>query len=409
MLIRSLIPLTALALLASACGGSEPQNTPQPTAIPATATAPAASQTGPTATPEAGQQPAATPAPASGQQPAATPAPASGQQPAATPAPASGQQPAATPAPQQPAATPATGSGQDQTDMRKLNLDATPTNLKSYRIRFTFSFDGKLSDGEALKGTAEFLQEAIAETNEQRVRFSSTRQDAKKGEDKTTVDRFIVGNVNYYFVAEGDGQGQCISISSDAPTTQQLAIFKPSDLIGNPQGLRLTEQGVTVNGIRTDRYAVEAPDLKGEAWVAQEGDFVVKYTGEFSGKTPLFDGADGKATWEYQLEPDAVSKIELPEACIAQKPADDIPVPASATDKSQFGNVISFRSSESPQKVADFYKAEMPKLGWTQRDASEAGDLFLLTFTKDGRTVNITVNKNKEGTGSGVLILVEQK
>jgi hypothetical protein len=166
MLIRSLIiPLTALALLASACGGSEPQNTPQPTAIPATATAPAASQTGPTATPEAGQQPAATPAPASGQQPAVTPAP------------------------QQPAATPATGSGQDQTDMRKLNLDATPTNLKSYRIRFTFSFDGKLSDGEALKGTAEFLQEAIAETNEQRVRFSSTRQDAKEGEKKTTVDR----------------------------------------------------------------------------------------------------------------------------------------------------------------------------------------------------------------------------
>jgi len=31
MLIRSLIiPLTALALLASACGDSEPQNTPQP-------------------------------------------------------------------------------------------------------------------------------------------------------------------------------------------------------------------------------------------------------------------------------------------------------------------------------------------------------------------------------------------
>jgi hypothetical protein len=35
MLIRSLIiPLTALALLASACGGSEPQNTPQPHGYP---------------------------------------------------------------------------------------------------------------------------------------------------------------------------------------------------------------------------------------------------------------------------------------------------------------------------------------------------------------------------------------
>lgn len=123
--------------------------------------------------------------------------------------------------------------------------------------------------------------------------------------------------------------------------------------------------------------------MKGEAWVAQEGDFIVKYTGEFSGKTPLFDGADGKATWEYQLEPDAVSKIDLPEACSAQKPADDIPVPASAADKAQFGNVITFKVAEAPQKVADFYKAEMPKRSWTQGNASEAGDLFLLTFTKD--------------------------
>jgi hypothetical protein len=49
----------------------------------------------------------------------------------------------------------------------------------------------------------------------------------------------------------------------------------------------------------------------------------------------------------------------------------------------------------------------MPKRGWTQGNASEAGDLFLLTFTKDGRTVNITVNK--EGAGSSVLIVVEQK
>ena len=369
MYIRSLIPLTALAILASACGGNEPQNTPQPTAVPPTATAPAASQATPTSAPASVQQPA-------------------------------------TPAPQQPAATPTTDSGQNQSVMRKLDLDATPTNLKSYRIRFSFSFDGKLSDGEALEGTAEFLQEAIAEKNEQRVRFSSTRQDAKRGEDKTAVERFIVGGANYYFVAKGDGQGQCISISADAPTTQQVAIFKPSDLIGNPQGLRLTEQDVTVNGIKADRYAVEAPDLKGEVWVAQEGDFVVKYTGEFSGKTPLFDGAEGKATWEYQLEPDAVSKIELPEACIAQKPADDIPTPAGATDKAQFGNVISFKTSDTPQKVAEFYKTEMPKLGWTPGEASEAGDLSLLTFKKDGRTVNITVNK--EGSGAGVLI-VEQR
>jgi hypothetical protein len=355
MHIRNWISLLALALLASACGGGEPQNTPQPTAMPAADTAPAA-----------------------------------------------GQQPTVAPAQQQPAAT---DPAQAQTAMRKLDLDALPTNLKRYRIRFTFSFDGKLSDGEPLKGSAEFIQEVIAETNEQRVRFSTTRQDVKQGEYKTTVDRFIVGGLNYYLVAEGDKE-QCFSASADALAASQPAISKPSDLIGNPRSPRLIEQGVTVNGIKTDRYAVESPDLKGEVWVAQAGDFIVKYTGELTGKTPLFGGVEGKATWEYQLEPDAVSKIELPEACIAQKPADDIPTPAGATDKAQFGGVISFKAPDPPQKVAEFYKAEMPKLGWTPGEVSEAGDLFLLAFRKDGRMVNITINT--EGAGSGVLI-IEQK
>jgi hypothetical protein len=71
-------------------------------------------------------------------------------------------------------------------------------------------------------------------------------------------------------------------------------------------------------------------------------------------------------------------------------------------DKYQLGDVVSFRSSESPQRVADFYKVEMTKLGWAQGEASEAGDLFLLEFKKDARTVSITINK--EGAGSGVVI-----
>ena len=355
MHIRNWILLLILALLAGACGGAEPQNTPQPTAVPATATSPAASQ-----------------------QPTAAPV-------------------------QQPAAAPTADAGSAQAATRQLNLDATPTNVKSYRVRFTLSFDGKLSDGNALKGTAEFIQEAVAETNEQRIRFSSSRRDNQKAtEEKTTVDRFIVGGVSYYYTSENDDKGQCISISMDTPTTPQTAIFKPGDLIGNPQS-RLVEQGVSINGIKADRYVVETPDMKGEAWVAQEGDFVVKYVGESTGKTPLFEGADGRATWEYQLEAiNAISKIELPEVCIAQKPSDDIPVPASAADKTQYGNLISFKASEPPQKVAEFYKAEMPKLGWTQSQVMESSDLFLMEFSKGDRTASITINK--EGTGSGVLI-----
>ncbi|MGQ9816079.1 MAG: hypothetical protein ACUVR3_13185, partial [Candidatus Roseilinea sp.] len=179
---------------------------------------------------------------------------------------------------------------------------------------------------------------------------------------------------------------------------------------------RLVERGVTVNGVRTDRYTFDETSIgfgvfskaSGDMWLAQEGNFVVKYVGTATGKMLMFGGdIDGTATWNYQLEEiNTLSSIELPPECVAQKPADDIPVPAGATDKGQFGGMITFKTTDTAEQVAKFYQAEMPAQGWTEGEASEFGDMRTLSFTKDDRSLSIMISLGDDGTS---VIITEKK
>ena len=358
----------AAALLLSACGGGEPESTPQPSA---------------TATPGAAQ---------AGSQPAV-------QQPAT-----------ATPSASSQAGRPSDAQATPEQDAQFVTLpdiQSSMSALDSYRARFNFSFEGKDKDGKAVNTQFEVIQE-VADNKDQRVRTVGSGSVASG-----TFELLTVGGVRYMYVLEG-GTANCVSFSSDQPASAPAAMINPEDVIGSGQKARLVEKGVTINGIKTDRYALdESASIavvgqgSGEAWVAQEGGFIVRLAGTATGKTALFDNAEGTAKWEYQVEDiNNVSRVELPEACVAQKPADDIPAPASAKDKAQFGNVLTFKTGDTIEQVVSFYQTELPKLGWTQKEVSEVGDMRILDFTKGDRSLNITINKSDSGTE---VLIVEKK
>ena len=63
--------------------------------------------------------------------------------------------------------------------------------------------------------------------------------------------------------------------------------------------------------------------------------------------------AEGTFTWEYNVQDaNQVEAIELPKECAGQKPADDVPMPPNATDKSGLGRMMTFKTLD----VAAFYK-----------------------------------------------------
>ncbi|MCS7060839.1 MAG: hypothetical protein RMN25_06690 [Anaerolineae bacterium] len=322
----------------------------------------------------------------------------------------------ATQLPVQPAATSTQSAaavpGEDRAKIP--DIQANLDNLDSYRARYTFEFEGKDKDGKDRKAYMDFLQEAIVKTKEQRVRITTTGLD-DKDTTESSIDFLTVGGVNYLYGLE-DGVAKCASFSSDDPTSNPTTVFRPSDLFGGLEGLRLVERGVVLNGVKTDRYALDQTAVglgifekaSGEVWIAQEGGFVVRYAGTGTGKVTMFGGDEqGTAKWDYQLQAiNNVDKIELPQECLAEKPADDIPVPASAKEKAQFGGLITFKSTETAAQVAEFYQTEMPKLGWKAGEAGSLGEMRTLTFTKADRSLNIIISPEE---GGGVSVMITEK
>jgi hypothetical protein len=165
---------------------------------------------------------------------------------------------------------------------------------------------------------------------------------------------------------------------------------------------------VTVNGVKTDQYKVGNTGLgfgafsKGDAsfWLAQDAKYVVKYTGEATGKAAGMFNVDGTVKWDYAIDQvNELPAVSLPKECEAQKPATDIPIPDNATDKSVLSKIITFNSPDSVSDLADFYKKAMPENGWTAGDVNDMGETMVtLAFTKDSRKVTVMVTQGDSGT-----------
>lgn len=333
--------------------------------------------------------------------------------PTATPAAA----PAAAPTATQPAApTPTVASATVADEITRIpDIESGLDALASYRARFNFVFEGKDADGKDRKGTLEFVQE-VTESGDQHTRVVG----AGMGDDPAdsgAFEMFNIAGVSYIYGTE-DGTARCVSFSSGESSPDMAGLFKPGDILNGLDTARLVERGVTVNGISTNHYVLDENSINaglfnsasGDIWIAQDGNFVVKYTGTATGRVIPFgnDDQEGTAAWDYQLEAiNALTSIELPEECLAQKPADDIPVPASAAEKSQFGGMITFKTGDKPADVVAFYQTEMPKLGWMEGEAGEVGDIRTLNFTKGDRSLSIMISP-EEGGGVNVLIMSKQ-
>jgi hypothetical protein len=185
-------------------------------------------------------------------------------------------------------------------------------------------------------------------------------------------------------------------------------------VVGGIERARLLQRGENVNGITADHYVFDEKSIsfgafsavKGDAWVAVEGGYLVKYSAQATGKAGIGavlaqgDLAEGKIAWDYSLsDVNRVDRLALPQACEAQKPATDIPVPPNVTEQASFGSTISFKSPDAPSDVAAFFKRELPAQGWTAGEESTVEEMVTLAFTKEQRSLTILITKDENSTG----------
>ncbi len=249
------------------------------------------------------------------------------------------------------------------------------------------------------------IRQIILENGDRSLTIESTSSDGRL----VRITSIQIGGETYQYSEEGNQQF-CFSMGSMADLFEG-SMLTPDQLIGNLESVQLVERGVQVNGFTTDRYTFSAKEqtanyqgeAKGEIWAASNPAIVVRHVGELigtitgiaveDGDAPL-PGQLGNLRWEYNVTRLAANTtLTLPEACAQQQAASaDIPLPPNVSNQARMGDLISFETADSPENVATFYQTEMAAKGWSAGNSSQYENTYLLTFTKDGREVSITIS-----------------
>ncbi len=209
-------------------------------------------------------------------------------------------------------------------------VDAGLDKLKSYQVNFTYGFDGKDEQGKTQKGSFTLLQDVITGSKDSHIKFTGlsalggipTGASTGAGD---TFEMFQVGDTAYLNMGgTGPGAG-CMGVPAGAAQSSSAMAPKPSDMLSGFSGAKLAKRNDTVNGISADQFDFDQSSFgtgtftsaKGSVWIAQDGGYVVKYTGQATGKEALFGkGTEGTYTWEYDLQNvNKIASIALPDQC----------------------------------------------------------------------------------------------
>ncbi len=335
-------------------------------------------------------------------------------------------EPAAAPATKSPAPTAKPTLAAAPTDASAAQTDETLNladrasglkNLKSYRL--TWISEWTPGDATQKPVQMKWTQETVTDPPAQYIAWSGTNTNPAAGAaaaDEMVSQMWHIGPTTYMLMS-ANGESQCMAITQDEADTE--APFDPS-LLGDIENAKYVGRE-TVNGMRTKHYVYDtigfamlgADKVKGDAWVAEDGNYMVKEVLTWEGGAGPFSGlaqdeAKGKGSWTWELSQiNEKFTIEPPEECL--NPAGDaaLPMPPGAKSTMQTTQMAQYTLAMPVADVVKFYKNEMPAAGWSlEGDPTETDGLAMLAFTKDGKTANIMITGG-DNNGSVVIVTVE--
>lgn len=327
-------------------------------------------------------------------------------------------------------------AGASQAISKTVTLETLYANLdklKSYRARTTWSLDGKLANGKPF--TSSLLVSWTTMPSAKRMHQVTAISNTVTSPDKpayTMFETYDIEGAKYVSGTLLKGDKIC------GPAPALTGLFAPGKVAISPEEMqslqvtRLIKQGERVNGILADQYAIDtrrvftqgAKSSSGSLWVARDGGYIVKLTLQAQGDGRLLAGAEPqsngtdaseqpvevKLNIEYVVsDVNAVKAIELPAACLpAEKVADDIPLPKSATNVSTRRGTTEFQSNDKPEALVDFFKQALPAKGWKASASQSSGSVLrMVLFTKGTRMLAITIMQNL--AGKGTIVMIQEK
>ncbi len=303
---------------------------------------------------------------------------------------------------------PAQGTPPALSDMTT-NLD----KLDSFRSEFSMKSEGvEKATNKQYTAVLNLVQELIKSKKAEHFIMDGTGFVSSTALDK--IEFYEIDKQGYIIMtAPGSSTPTCMSFSSDKPTFDITTMMTPDEIMGKIQSGSLVARGEMVNGVKTDHYKLSnvamgfgtATSESGEVWIAQDGGYVVRFTGQAEGDFKIATAFTGKITWIYELKQiNQVASITPPPICTSLQPNSDVPVPPNATQKNVLGDMITFASPDAVKTVTDWYVKQAPAQGWTVKTVSSMDALVMLNLTKDTRTYSVMIVTGSGNQGSSVVI-----
>jgi hypothetical protein len=352
----------------------------------------------------------------------AAPAPSGGAQAAPTQAAQQAAQPTQKPAVQpteKPAANTTNNATPEGLDLSSISSGLS--ELNSYKATFAMTFEGKEND-QPKTSQWSFTEEFVKDPPAKRTTFTglgdllgggtpdpnSPTPDPNAGMMQTIE----VGGKQYSQIGT-----MCTQVTADS-APQSNTMMDPNSIIGDVRGAqRLGTE--TINGIPTVHYKIDTTAMDvlgylnsdGDVWVADPGNYVVKYTFQATstGKESFFGTATGEGTIKWDYEVTNINQpidIQAPANCGGA--AEDIPMMADAQDQAAFGSMSTYSTPSKFSDVVAFYEKEMKAQRWTESEGGMSTEgMSTKSYTKDGRTVQVVITG--DSSGKTTVMITEQK
>jgi len=319
-------------------------------------------------------------------------------------------------------------------------------NLSSYRMNFVMTFDGT-SGGQPSKGQVVMDVSVTKDPPARHVAMQMEGTTVQQLGGSNTVDIYQIGDTIY--MNSGAAGGEWISMSAGGMGNGLFDenVFLPEEDLVLPNTADCGSTTTTVNGVQAysctfglgdvSTEDVTFDNLSGQAWVAADGNYVVKYIFEAQGYNDssaggpgLFD--TGNVKYEYNLtEINTNFEITVPEEALNSQSLDlggmtgddasggdssdgsssgDMPIMPGATELTSMAGFTSYYTAAAVPQVAEFYRQELSALGWTENESSSFSDdtTGLIVFEKGSDSMMLTISAEGAGRTNVALVVTPQ-
>ncbi len=276
--------------------------------------------------------------------------------------------------------------------------------LNSYRARIAYRW---ATDS----GTVESMVVEMDETREPPAR----RYRVSSEDEAEAVEYVQIGNTAWYCFGGTCGQTE----QDPEEAIEQFGADLKFDPAGFLSGDYRYAGRETVNGIACRHYELllspaevaaitaseDVTDVEAEAWIADESglpSFVVRFILTWRGTT---NGQPGEGQYQYDIyEVNSAFTIEPPEGAPTGLP-EDIPLYPNASGVSLMQGMASFTTSDAVEAVGQFYKDQLPGMGWTLQEETAISGTIMQTWVKGDRSLSVMVSSSDSTTQ---VVLMEQ-